>query len=516
MHRLITPIMLLVLGLGLAAAAPAVELPAAAKGKDTPVTAAKPETDKGAKDPADFFRPPGLVRTSYSQAAGKNRDEEIATYHASAGMDEVATAFLERLQAAGWKQGADSVSGSGASRVRIIEWTMPAKEAEVRFYAVKGSGCDLRVRVYSYKSSASAKSVEENLSPPPVMIPVPNVVGLALDKAGTNLQTSRLKVRLGAPLQPLPPEATLADEVVGAQSPAAGVAVPVNTEIVLNPKLGTVVVPPLLSGRTFAEAQNTLSANRLKAVHAPVEKETPNELRNGLVAEQSPAAGATVEKLSTVTLTMYKSMIPVPDVVGLALDAASANLKIKRLTVWVSGPSNPLPAEATRADEVVGAQSPAAGVAVPVNTQIVLTPKLGTVVVPDLLSGRTFGQAQSTLSANRLNTVHAPVEKETPNELRNGLVAEQSPAAGTTVDKLSTVTLTTWKAMIPVPDVVGQPASKAEKLLHQAHLRTVIVQGPTTLDKNSVGLISAQSPMAGQSVARDTVVTLTTYTARIQ
>lgn len=151
MQRIFAPFALLLLALTLSA--PGVELPSAAKGKDALAPKAKPETDAGAKDPADFPRAPGLVRRSYSVDPGKTYDTEIATYHAKAGMDEVAAHYLEQLQTAGWKKGSDSVSGSDVHRLRMIEWRSPVKEAEVRFYAARGDGSDLRVRIFTYKKA---------------------------------------------------------------------------------------------------------------------------------------------------------------------------------------------------------------------------------------------------------------------------------------------------------------------------------------------------------------------------
>lgn len=155
MPRLLTPLAGLLLALTLSA--PGAEPAAAAQGRNTLAPKAKPPADAGAKDPADFPRAPGLVRTTYSQAAGKLREEEIATYHAEAGLDEVAAQYLERLQAAQWKKGSDTTSGTDIHRVRIIEWTTPAKDAEVRFYALKGSGSDLRVRVFTYPAKLAAR-----------------------------------------------------------------------------------------------------------------------------------------------------------------------------------------------------------------------------------------------------------------------------------------------------------------------------------------------------------------------
>jgi beta-lactam-binding protein with PASTA domain len=213
--------------------------------------------------------------------------------------------------------------------------------------------------------------------------------------------------------------------------------------------------------------------------------------------------------------TTSKALIAVPNVVGSTLDSAKTKLGQSRLQVAVGPPGQALPAQAGPADEVVAAQSPAAGAAVPANTQVTLTPKLARILVPNV-TGKSLDSAGQALAAVKLTTVHAPVEKITTTAANGGLVAEQSPQAGQTADLFSPVTLTTFKALIAVPNVVGLPAGEAEKLLHLAHLRTAIIPGPTTLDKKTAGLVSAQTPVAGQSVARDTLVTLTTYTARIQ
>ncbi len=159
MQRSLAPFVLLLLALALPASVPAVDLPTAARSKDALTPAAKPEPDAGAKDPSDFPRPPGLVRTTYSQAAGSIRDMEIATYHTGAGMDGTAAQYLERLQAANWKKGSDEVSGSDIHRVRIVEWTTPAKEAELRFYVVRGGGTDVRVRIFTYKTTSPKVAV---------------------------------------------------------------------------------------------------------------------------------------------------------------------------------------------------------------------------------------------------------------------------------------------------------------------------------------------------------------------
>src|SRR4051812_17533983 len=126
MHRTFIPLALLVAGFAISPPVSGAEAP---KGKGSVPPAMKPESDAGAKDPADFPRPAGLVRRSYSQTPGAMRLEEVATYHAKTEFDATVTLYRD-LAAAGWKQQAQSPSGTGLNRVQIIDWNKPAKEAE--------------------------------------------------------------------------------------------------------------------------------------------------------------------------------------------------------------------------------------------------------------------------------------------------------------------------------------------------------------------------------------------------
>lgn len=134
--------------------------------------ASKLATDVGQRDPVDFPRPPGLVRTSFSEDKGKHNDTEIANYHSNAGFDETVALYLERVPAAGWKKLSDSVSGSGASRLRMIEWQKPAKAVEIRFYTNKTGGSDLRVRIFTYKTTPATNQAKSGPGAPAKDTPV--------------------------------------------------------------------------------------------------------------------------------------------------------------------------------------------------------------------------------------------------------------------------------------------------------------------------------------------------------
>ncbi len=164
-----------------------------AKAAPAAMPAARRGADQGAQDPTNFPRPAGLVRNSYSTSQGAARLEEVATYHAKGDFETTAGDYQDLLQAAGWTPGARSDSGSGFNRVRIVDWTTPGREAEVRFYPVKSGGTDLWVRVFTYKSKTPARAAAAGTATVPTA------------KQNTAPQAAALSRQLGAaPVGPPP------------------------------------------------------------------------------------------------------------------------------------------------------------------------------------------------------------------------------------------------------------------------------------------------------------------------
>ncbi|MSU47147.1 MAG: hypothetical protein EXS42_08525 [Lacunisphaera sp.] len=108
------------------------------------------------------------MRNSYSQTTGAYPSEEIAAYHSKAGFDETVAPYLKDLQAAGWNKASDSDSGSGLNRPRMIEWHLPAKEADTT--ALKAAPA---VMVDPVKTATFSKSTgAAPLGPPPTNLKV--------------------------------------------------------------------------------------------------------------------------------------------------------------------------------------------------------------------------------------------------------------------------------------------------------------------------------------------------------
>jgi beta-lactam-binding protein with PASTA domain len=510
LRKIIARFALLVLGLLLQASASGAELTAPAKGQASLPPAAKPETDTGQQDPADFFRPPGLVRKSYSAATGAIRNEEIATYHTGAGLDETVALYRDGLPAAGWQQQSDSDSGSGANRLRMIEWQKPAKEAEIRFYGAK-SGTDLRVRVFTYKTATLAKSANEAPLTASTMVVVPNVVDKGTRQAETMLGEMQLKFQYGPPkIDPV--SAPVERATVAEQSPATGQRVASGSTVILTPWIGSVVVPNVVEKLTSV-AESMLTDKRLKFAYGPPKVDpVPAPDEKGTVAEQSPAAGQTVPKGATITLTAWRGSAVVPDVVGKLTSAAESMLTEKRLK-FQYGPRKVDPVPAPDERGTVAEQSPAAGQIVPKDTTVTLTGWIGSFVVPDLV-GKATQVAESTLEQRHIRFQYGPPKVDpVPSPYERGSVAEQSPAAGQTVPKDTTVILTPWVGSAVVPNVVGKLTSMAESMLFDKRLK--FEYGPPKVDPvpapDERGTVAEQSPAAGQTVVKGSTVTLTRW-----
>jgi beta-lactam-binding protein with PASTA domain len=125
----------------------------------------------------------------------------------------------------------------------------------------------------------------------------------------------------------------------------------------------------------------------------------------------------------------------------------------------------------------------------------------GQVTIPSDLVGKQVVDATTELQALGLN-----VKPSSPA----GVVTGSTPPAGATAKKGSTVVLavTPPVAQVPVPNVVGQDRASAEAALQAVHL--VPMESPTPVNSDTVaaGSVVSQTPVAGQSVAQNSTVTL--------
>ena len=253
------------------------------------------------------------------------------------------------------------------------------------------------------------------------------------------------------------------------------------------------------------------AAARLHAAHL---KDLPttgaSTKRPGIVFAQQPSAGTQVDKNRTVTISISsgRASTPVPNVTGLPETPATTQLTARGFKAQVERRAS------RRAQGIVFAQQPAAGVTAVKGTTVILSVSSGVqrVTVPAVV-GQTQGAAVTQLTTLGLK----PQLKNVPSTQPAGQVLAQNPAPGAKVDKGSTVTLnissgpgggtTTTAAQVLVPGVIGQDQASASSAIRQEGLKPLVVFRNTT-DQTQDGNVIAEQPAAGASVARGSSVTI--------
>jgi len=188
----------------------------------------------------------------------------------------------------------------------------------------------------------------------------------------------------------------------------------------------------------------------------------------------------------------------VPKVTGIRHQAAEFQLKEAKLT-WKLARRT-----AAKPKGIVLAQSPKDGKTVQPGTQVVLVVSNGPpgVAMPDVV-GLAAADAIKSLSARKL----APTLQQKASTEAPGTVLAQQPKAGTRAKPGTKVVLQVAKgvASIAVPDVTGSTEAQAGATLRAAGLAPHVVPVPST---KPAGTVVAQSPAAGQKLARDGSVRL--------
>ena len=287
------------------------------------------------------------------------------------------------------------------------------------------------------------------------------------------------------------------------QSPAAGTKVEKGSIVTITVSTGSDLSLPNVVGASQASAESVLRGLGLVVSVAKVDSDTVPE---GNVISQSPASGTKVAIGSTVTITVSNgSYVNVPNVVGSSQAAAENSLVYAGLIVSVK-----MEESATIPAGNVISQTPGGGTRVPKNSIVSITVSTGssTTTVPNVT-----GFPQASAEASILNAeLKVSVSTEESETVPAGSVIRQSPSAGTSVPKDSTVliTVSSGPPVIPdiiVPYVIGASQSGAESTLLYAGLRVSVA----TLESSSVpaGNVISQYPPAGTSVPVDSTVTIT-------
>jgi len=248
-----------------------------------------------------------------------------------------------------------------------------------------------------------------------------------------------------------------------------------------------------------------LAVERIEAagLEAEVEEQPSTEVDEGIVIEQSPKEGTSVSKGSTVTLTVSTGPreVEVPGLVGLtyeeAVDALNeVNLEPRRVEVFSQKPVGQ-----------VTAQNPKEGERVDEGTEVEVRVSKGVrqVEVPNVL-----GQSESSARAELEDAGFAVAVTRAPSDdTLEDLVSSQSPSPGTEAAQGSTVSITisTGRELVTVPDVVGDTLSSARSQIRDAGLRPSTVC-EAVVDPGELGIVLEQNPGGGSQASPGSTVTI--------
>jgi beta-lactam-binding protein with PASTA domain/predicted Ser/Thr protein kinase len=231
------------------------------------------------------------------------------------------------------------------------------------------------------------------------------------------------------------------------QSPKPGAKLNKGNEVTIYSSLGPPqVTVPDVTGELVEEAVQRLADANLRAtiVHVDSDKDA------GIVVDQSPTDGASVDQKSKVKLSVSKGPQPiaVPNVVGHTFATANSELQAAGFAVARHNIASDQPA-----DTVISTDPPP-GTYQPVGTTITVNVSKGptTSTVPDVTS-QDQAAAVSQLRASGFR-VHI-VNQATTNPDEDGIVLSQDPPGNSQAPRGTTVTISVGK--LGVPTTAGPP-----------------------------------------------------------
>jgi serine/threonine-protein kinase len=195
------------------------------------------------------------------------------------------------------------------------------------------------------------------------------------------------------------------------------------------------------------------------------------------------------------------SKVQVPNLDGLTVEAATTTLQQYELRLGAQ-----TPATSDRPQGTVIAQQPAAGESIETNQSVNVTVSKGKeqATVPQLVALTSVEDARIALQD--ANLVLGTV-KEKNSSQPAGYVLSQTPAEGTQIDAGASVNITVSSGLVKVPNVKGSSEAQAQSDLAQVGFDVQVVE----IEDGSVsaGTVLAQSPQAGELLARGSTVTIT-------
>jgi serine/threonine-protein kinase len=350
---------------------------------------------------------------------------------------------------------------------------------------------------------------------------VPNVIGLRAPAAIQRITHKDLKASSVTGQSKRPPG------VVFEQRPGAGTQLRHGQTVVISVSSGRVAVPDVTSLPVAQARQQLTNAGFQSSV-----KRVASSRQKDIVVSQTPVAGVTAVRGTTVQLTVSSGAKPVivPLVVGQSQGSAVNALTAVHLKPVLQNVPSAKPAG------TVIAQKPKAGSEVDKGSKVTLNISTGTGPstttvstttttattatttaptgkrVQAVVVSRVVGLAQ-TRALRRLNTLGlrpAVVYRRSSQPVNR--VLSQSPAPGSTLQRNARVALVVSAGPNPqpattVPNVVGQDQATAADNLRSAGFRVVVLNRPTT-NQSKDGLVILETPRPGSSIPGGSQVTI--------
>jgi serine/threonine-protein kinase len=194
--------------------------------------------------------------------------------------------------------------------------------------------------------------------------------------------------------------------------------------------------------------------------------------------------------------------VATPNVVGLTVAEAQPALAAQGLVLGTQTPQS----STTVPKDAIISQNPPATQQIDKGTRVDVTFSTGKdqSPVPNLVGLSTEDDARQALLAAGL-TLGTVKQVDSGQPL--GFVVAQNPAAGATVDAGTAVAISVSNGKSKVPDVVGESEAQAKSDLINAGFDVNVTTQVT--DSKPEGTVLAQSPKAGASAVKGTLVTIT-------
>ena len=335
----------------------------------------------------------------------------------------------------------------------------------------------------------------------------PNVIGLRSAAAVQKIKDSDLEPSIVTGQSNRPPD------VVFAQRPGAGTQLAEGQTVVISVSSGRLAVPDVTS-LPLQQAQERLTSAGFMSEVTRIASSRPK----GVVIEQSPAAGVTAARGTTVKLNVSSGVKPVvvPSVVGQTQGSAVNALTAAGLKPVLNNVASARPAG------TVVAQNPPAGKEVDKGSKVTLNVSTGTGPATTTTSATT---TSANVSVPRVTDLaEAPALRRLNDEgllatviFQNsseplGRVLSQSPAPGASAQRNAHVRIVVSNGPNPqpatsVPDVVGQDQAAAADALRAAGFRVIVLNRPTT-DQSQDGVVIEQQPHSGSTIPGGSLVAI--------